>query len=781
MPHALPETRASDANGHAERDAPYATLESLASRYGATVWWRRLSMFGLSPRSPAIVSVSALVVLAFSTACTSIPEGRSAIDAVSVEGASHVEVGDIEDHLATTASPRFLGLFRGLVYEYEVYDRTALQRDLARVEHYYRARGYYDVKVRAGRVIPTKENHVRIEIVVEEGQPVVNNELAIEGVEGLPRDVVEEVTSAVRRSLPKGQPFDQDEFTGAEIDARRALTDHGYAYAKVRRDVFLDIVRRVADAKFSVTPDKPAHFGKITIVGLDPDGKEGPRPQEIPESAMQRAINIDEGELYSSSAVDQAKQALLDLEVFSAVDVVPDLPDPPPESHVVPVTVKVEPTRLRQIRLGGGIEFDEIKTDVHLTTGWEDHNLFGDLRDFTVDFKPGTVLYPTRINNLVWPNRPLLEERLRVQFKQPGFLEGRTNGFIRPEFNVYPLLVQTNPTDKDPVVGYVEFKGAVGVDRTFWKLYVNFSYNVQVEDPFAYLLGPLPPTLSGNVLVLSYPDLRVQLDLRDDHIKPHKGVLLSNDLQVAGGLFGGTARDIKVQPEVRTYVPIGRRITFATRGTLGFLFPQTYGSFVEGNPASPTHLTNPTSADVADIETMYFRGFFSGGSSSNRGFPIRGIAPYGLVPFLNPATATQQEAQHCDPGTLQADIKSNNQQAVAACLTPVGGFTLWELSNELRLNVSGPFSAALFCDMSDVAPNPGEFRFNHLHLSCGVGARYDTPVGPVRLDLAYRVPWLQVLGYPNETAVANANAEEGIPPRIFGLPIAVAFGIGEAY
>jgi hypothetical protein len=56
--------------------------------------------------------------------------------------------------------------------------------------------------------------------------------------------------------------------------------------------------------------------------------------------------------------------------------------------------VKVQPTRLRQITLGGGVEIDEIKTDVHLVAGWEDHNFLGGLRDFSVTFKPGASSTP---------------------------------------------------------------------------------------------------------------------------------------------------------------------------------------------------------------------------------------------------------------------------------------------------------------------------------------------------------------------------------------------------
>src|SRR6202035_5829122 len=129
----------------------------------------------------------------------------------------------------------------------------------------------------------------------------------------------------------------------------------------------------------------------------------GPRKQEIPEAPLRRAIDIRPGQPYSTAEIDSSTQALLDLEVFSAVEIAPTLPEVPPADHVVPLTVKTEPTRLRQITLGGGVEIDEIKTDLHLIAGWEDHNFLGGLRDFNVTFKPGVVLYPVRIDNLQGP------------------------------------------------------------------------------------------------------------------------------------------------------------------------------------------------------------------------------------------------------------------------------------------------------------------------------------------------------------------------------------------
>ncbi|HKQ69188.1 MAG TPA: BamA/TamA family outer membrane protein, partial [Polyangiaceae bacterium] len=454
----------------------------------------------------------------------------------------------------------------------------------------------------------------------------------------------------------------------------------------------------------------------------------------------------------------------------------------PAASGEVPLTVKAEPARLRQIRLGGGLEFDAIKTDIHALAGWEDKNFLGGLRTFSVDFRPGVVLYPTRLNNLVTPTHLFPEEKLRLQLRQPGFLEARTNGSLRPEFNIFALLVNPNPQEASPVVGYREFKNAAWLDRTYGKSYMSIGHNLQVENPFSYK-GPLDGDLS--TLVISYPELVTALDFRNDKIHPHKGIYLSNSLQYAGGPFGGNAGDLKIQPEVRTYLPLGPKITFATRATVGFLFPRNYGEVVENLPGP----TGSRAEQIQDIQTVMFRGFFSGGSSSNRGFPYRAVAPHGYVPFLNPSTASQQSAAECDPTVPMVDpadptgmrmIPSGTGNPL--CSIPIGGLTLWEVSNEFRFNIAGPLSASVFCDMSDVSQKPADLRFSHLHLSCGVGGRYDTPVGPIRLDIGYRIQPLQVLGFRNaEDVFAEMPVEGLLKPLLPGVPIAIAFGIGEAY
>lgn len=693
-----------------------------------------------------------------------------------------MEAGDVLDKLATVETPKFLGLFRGLVNEYSVYDASVLQRDLARVERYYRGHGFFEAHARVARVEHTGPNHVRIQIVVDEGKPVLNGLIRIDGVDTVPDASARAVRAAAAAALPKGVRFDEGAYRDAVSAITRALSDRAYAYAAVQTNAQVDLASHTISYAFAVTPGIRVAYGPLSITGLDPDGA-GPRQPEISDEIVRRVAHLTEGAPYSTAELRSAEQALLDLEVFSAAHVTPELADPP--GPVAPLHLEVEPTKLRALRAGLGAELDAIKTDFHALIGWEDHNFLGNLRDLSIDFTPGLDLFPTRINALVKPTDFLPEEKLRVQLRQPGFIEARTVGFVQPQLNVYPLLVGQMSTQA--IVGYVEPKGAVGLNRRFGNhLNVTLAYNVQGELPFRYK-GELEavPTL-----LLAFPQLTAKLDFTDNPVHPHAGIVVNADAQLAAGPTSAWANDLRIQPDIEGYIPITRGVTFALSATFGFLFPYNYGDTIRDRgviePATNDERVN------RDIQDIYFRGFFAGGPTSNRGFPVRGVAPHAYVPFLNPATAARQVTNPaCDPTNAgsssgTAGNAQSPEDAAKFCASPIGGFTEWEASAEVRFAVSGPFGAAIFCDAGDVSqyviPNRGSLRFNYLHMSCGGGVRYDTPVGPLRLDIAYRIPWLQIVGFDGEGAAVRHDPTFGTQPQLFGeLPIAIAFGIGEAF
>lgn len=667
------------------------------------------------------------------------PVRERVVSKVELEGADHVTPRDVLDGLATAESPRFLGIWDGVIFDYEVFDETLLERDLARIERYYRARGYYEARVTAARVINVGAHHVRVHIRVTEGQPVrIADAVRTPGIERLPPEVSFEVIR-VNRMTP-GEPFDEAVYEKTKRDIVTALADRGYAYAKVEGRASVDIANHAASIVIEVEPGNRARYGPVRIVGLD----------RIPEGPVRDNLELVEGREYSRAELDDARAALVNLGVFATVDVKQDLSKP--ASGVVPITVVVKEAPLRTLRLGGGMRFDVVEWSSHLTVGWEHRNFLGGMRKFSIETRPGVVFYPTRIDNFDAPNRFLPRNFVRAELRQPAFLEGRTTGFVAGEFNVYPVLYPSTTVDpSENVLGYEEVKAQTGVERAFFghHLYLTPSYNFQVNAPFAYIGDNRLETA-----YVSYPQLVTIFDFRDDPLEPHRGIFVSNTVQVAGFIFGGDASDVREQPELRTYVPISSSVVFATRATLGFLFPSNYGTTL-GTPFNPN---SPDPAVLRDEQLLLLRAFFSGGPTSNRGYPFRGVGPQGLLEFLLPNAA----AACTDPNDPR-------------CLRALGGLTLWEASVEVRLPLFGPLRSVVFVDASDVSLGRADIRLNFPHLSPGLGLRYTTPVGPVRFDVGYRLPYFQEVGQ------ANLPPSEGIQNTIFGAPIAISFALGEAF
>jgi outer membrane protein insertion porin family/translocation and assembly module TamA len=113
------------------------------------------------------------------------------------------------------------------------------------------------------------------------------------------------------------------------------------------------------------------------------------------------------------------------------------------------------------------------------------------------------------------------------------------------------------------------------------------------------------------------------------------------------------------------------------------------------------------------------------------------------------------------------------------CIRPLGGLTLWEASIEARIPfpVDAPLYGVTFLDASDLTRTVGRIRLSVPHLTAGFGLRYVTAVGPIRLDVGYRIPGAQALGK------SELPPEEGRPGgNVLGLfPGAVHLAIGEAF
>ncbi len=221
--------------------------------------------------------------------------------------------------------------------------------------------------------------------------------------------------------------------------------------------------------------------------------------------------------------------------------ITPELPSPPPADVTVPLKVHVERSKLREVSFGGGIEFKIRSRPTSISSRAGKHNFLGGLRTFHVQLRPGVVLYPLRMQTpLDAPTNMLPEEKLRAELRQPGFLEARTTGILRSQVNTYPILLTPQQSGPGvPVLGYLENKEAIGVDRSFWKLYASPTYNFQHDQPFAYI-APRDPAL-GPIIQRHYRPIHQR--------RWRRRVLLVLSLDAMQRMGGAcTARHVPPQP-----------------------------------------------------------------------------------------------------------------------------------------------------------------------------------------------------------------------------------------
>lgn len=167
-------------------------------------------------------------------------------------------------------------------------------------------------------------------------------------------------------------------------------------------------------------------------------------------------------------------------------------------------------------------------------------------------------------------------------------------------------------------------------------------------------------------------------DRRDSISNPKKGYLSSTKISFAGLLLGGDA-DYTLLEEKFLFLKSFGGLTAALRLGTGFI------SSLKGS-----------SVPIQDR-------FFLGGAESVRGYKYGTISP--------------------------TDDKGNY----------VGGKAYGLFSVELRHKLYGQLEGALFYDSGKVFREPSSFSLSDWYSSVGIGLRYLTPVGPLRVDYGYKL------------------------------------------
>ncbi len=708
-----------------------ALVDAIAHAPSAPRPQRARARVVVTSSSSRLVCAAALA-LASAGCGASLPEGKTALDGVDLLGTRELDAPDVETALASGATPSAQGL-RPYWLDAEEYDPARVEQDVARVEAYYRARGFHEARVRAARVVRTGARRVRVQLVVDEGPRVSVHASQLIGLDDLPAKVRARVLDV--RHLAVGEPFDEDVHQAFAPAAERVLAEEGYAHAKVWLRSEVDLAHHAASLRLEIVAGPPCTFGELSIDGL----------RELSVDAVRALVGIRPGEAYSTRRIESARAALSALGTFDSIALEPRLDDP--TATVIALQLTLREAKLRGLAVEPELGFEPARNQLSARARWEDRDFLGGLRRLRLEAAPSLVLVPGLFSST--DVRAGLSAEASLW--QPRLLESRTYGFASVSGAILP----------DPLAAFrtSALGGAVGLERRLGPYASTaLAYRRSVSRPVAYGDGALPPNAlpdGRTTNQLGALELSGSIDTRDDRRRPHRGFFGTLSLQYAAAsrvFLAGDYGDLRVQPEVRLFGPLGRRVVVALRFMVGFVLPRNYDARFPARRVPDA--SDPSSYDLsAAADVPYARAFFSGGANGNRGYATREI---GL--------------RDC------ATLASGGREVGAGCSIVVGGASVWEGSVELRFDLGGALTTLLFVDASDVSREVFDLRLAYPHLSVGPGLRYDTPVGPLRFDFGIRVPGAQRVGGDLDPREAPREMRLGIRG-----PFAVHLSLGDAF
>jgi translocation and assembly module TamA len=674
-----------------------------------------------------------LGVLVALTGCAHVepptPESME-IDDFQIEGEKQLKESDIKEKIVTNESSWLPGWFP-IWGRIEWFDPITWQADLRRIQRFYEANGYYQARVLEESVTEHKPRRVKLLVKLREGAPARVNTVDITGLDALPPEMQEKVVADL--PLVTGDIFLEDAWTRTKSFLALRLRELGFAEVHVQGEALVDADAARVDLSLSIAPGIRYRFGKV-FVATDP-GADVP-PRLIADVA---SPDLPKGGFFSESAMAEAQTRVFQMGVFAGVKVNRGAPDR--EAGTVPVVIDVKEAPFRSVQFGGGLGGDLIRQEVRLVGEYTDRN-FGFSRFFsknarldrlTLKAKLGIAFLPNVVE--VIRNQALSKWgptwRIAGEYEVPRMFELRNLSF---QSNLEVVRTLDNTYDYDALEAKA---GVVWRPRTDLTVFPSLNLNTFLLRTALELRDTVPADAincpqAPAVCLVAFLELNVEWDKRDNRLEPHEGFYAA--LNTAAGLSSTTLLRpfLKVTPEVRGYWSFGGKKQFTLAGRARF------GALI-----------------APENDTPIVVRYFSGGANM-RGFQQRRLSPQVAVLTRDPIpgqTCTNADISGCDATTL-----------------PVGGAGLFEAALELRWQVTDNWVVALFNDWGMVTEKPigaGQDVLSALYTAVGLGVRYRTPLGPIRVDLAVRIP---TVGGPQQvTNTGTVPQYRSSPGCFFGL------------
>jgi outer membrane protein assembly factor BamA len=559
-----------------------------------------------------------------------------------------------------------------------------------------------DVKPAFNETDPAAPGQGRIEaaIIIAEGPRTVVDQVRIEGASSIAEGLL-------RSRLPAGLAPGSPLYEPVMVEARDALVleyvNEGFASVVVTPRSIFSEDRSRAEVVFRVEEGPQTVVDHILVVG---------NVRTDPEVIL-NALDFRPGDPFGFTARLESQRRLTELGLFRRVRIT-ELEHGTSNEHDILVTV--EEAAATTVGYGGGIEATHV-----LRSRGENGQAQEEL-----EFAPRGFFDITR-RNLGGRNRSVsLYTRVSLGPDDvPGDPERDGTGIGLREYRVVgtyraPRFVAGSDLT---VLGAIEQarrssfdftrKGAnVDVQRRLTQaITLNGRYSFSTTRIF-----DLRVTDEEDLALIdrAFPQVRlsgfsgaVSRDTRDELLNPQRGSFLSAEGSMAARSLGGQVGFIKTYLQGFWFhrLPGRRAVVFATRAAVGLAdgFPREVTSTDEEG--------NPIVERIEDLPAS--ERFFAGGDNTIRGYALDSV---GAPDTITPAGF------------------------------PTGGNAVIILNGELRVPVWGDLNAAMFVDGGNVFRRVADVDLGELRGGLGFGFRYLSPIGPLRLDLGFKLDRREIGG-----------------------------------
>lgn len=445
-------------------------------------------------------------------------------------------------------------------------DRGILQRDILdtdvdRLSIFYHDKGFMDAKVGTPEVV-LKDDGFTITIPVEEGERYRISEVKITG------DLLDNNEKLVKdlKSQPKDY-FGREKLREDLDKISKTYMDQGYAYTDVEPGVKREPEQRSADIDFNVKKKNLVHIGRVIITGNT----------KTLDKVIRRELKLAEGDLFSSSKLEQSTNNLRKLDFFEDIEITPTDTE---QTDIMNLNVKVKEKMTGAISLGGGYSSD----DGLFTSGEiNQRNLFGTGRYVGVKGYLGQEA-----------------QRYVLSFTEPYIFDRPISGGV----DLYNWLRQYTDFTEDSIGFRVRSSYRFG---NYSKLGLTYTLNSSIVSDVTEGAPPIITQQQEERMVTSAVTFGIERDSTNHPFLPTKGMVSAASVQVASPYLGGHSNFVKAEVRNGIFFPLFWKLVGYVRGEFGYI----------------NHMGD---ADDNTTLPLYDR-FFLGGINSLRGFKWASVGP----------------------------------------------------------------------------------------------------------------------------------------------------------